>query len=85
MTIKQIKRRLVLISIAWLLFGAGSVICSTDYLLVSISLFMSSSVLLAINSAIDYRIIKALECCKWCDSGIPTVTVKPVKRGNDGD
>jgi Zn-dependent membrane protease YugP len=66
MTTKQLKRRCILIAIAWLLFMAGSIMCCTEYLLASISLFMSASVLLAINSSTDYRIIKELEKCKIC-------------------
>ena len=66
MTIKQIKRRCILIIIACLLFMAGSVMCSTDYLLASISLFMGSSVLFAISSYFDHNIIKELEKCKLC-------------------
>ncbi len=63
---------------------AGSVMCSTDYLLASISLFMGSSALLAVTSYFDFLIIKELEKCKWCDSDAPTVTVTLVKRDDNG-
>lgn len=58
MTTKQRHRRVLLISTAWISFMLGCLACSMELNLVSIVLFMLSSMLLAISSSLDLNTIR---------------------------